>query len=43
MVKIMNKRLDAVGGLAALLGAAVVIPSLIALAVAIIAVIVKVL
>ena len=43
MVKIMNRRLDAIGGLAALLGLAVLVPSLIALAVAIIAVIIAIL
>ena len=43
MVKIMNRRLDAVGALAALFGAAVVVPSLIALAVAIIAVVIEIL
>lgn len=43
VVKIMNRRLDAVGALAALFGAAVVVPSLIALAVAIIAVVIEIL
>lgn len=43
VVKIMNRRLDAIGGLAALLGLAVLVPSLIALAVAIIAVIIAIL
>lgn len=43
MVKIMNRRLDGVGALAALLGAAVMIPSLIALAIAVIAVAIEVL
>lgn len=43
VVKSMNKRLDAVGALAALFGAAVVVPSLIALAVAIIAVVIEIL
>ncbi len=42
-MKIMNRRLDGVGALAALLGAAVMIPSLIALAIAIIAVAIEVL
>lgn len=41
MVKIMNRRLDAVGVLAAVFGAAVVIPSLIALSVAIVAVLIE--
>lgn len=43
MVKIMNRGLDGVGALAALLGAAVIIPSLIALAIAIIAVVIEIL
>lgn len=43
MVKFMNRRFDAIGGLAALLGVAVVVPSLIALVVAIIAVIIAIL
>lgn len=42
-MKIMNRRLDRAGALAALLGAAVMIPSLIALAIAIIAVAIEVL
>lgn len=43
MVKSMNKRMDWAGGLTVFLGAAVVIPSLIALAVAIGAVVLELL